>query len=103
MESALHVPEADLLAALSAGIVEALEAIRVPAYIVDLQRRIRWQNAASIELVGELRGRLDSSVGLDPKDLVRARQAFARKLNGAAHTQLEVTVARRDGRPYARR
>jgi DNA-binding CsgD family transcriptional regulator len=99
MESALHVPEADLLAALSAGIVEALEAIRVPAYIVDLQRRIRWQNAASIELVGELRGRLDSSVGLDPKDLVRARQAFARKLNGAAHTQLEVTVARRDGTP----
>jgi len=99
LEKSLHVSEADLLAALSADIVQLLEAMRVPAYIVDRQRRLRWQNAASIELVGDLRGRLDSSVGLDPKDLARARQAFARKLNGAAHTQLEVTVARRDGTP----
>jgi DNA-binding CsgD family transcriptional regulator len=99
LENSLPIPEADLLGALSADIVQMLEAMRVPAYIVDRQRRMRWQNAASIELVGDLRGRLDGSVGLDPKDLVRARQAFARKLNGAAHTQLEVTVARHDGTP----
>ena len=98
-ENSPHVPEADLLDALSTDIVQLLEEIRVPAYIVDRQRRLRWQNAASIELVGDLRGRLDGSVGLDPKDLVRARQAFARKLNGAANTSLEVTVARRDGTP----
>ena len=99
IENALPVPEADLLEALSTACVSGLEALRVPAYIVDLQRRIRWQNAASLELVGDLRGRLDGSVGLDPKDLVRARQAFARKLNGAAETQLEVTIARQDGTP----
>src|SRR3954464_8430823 len=99
IENSLPVPEGDLLGALSADIVHLLEAMRVPAYIVDRQRRMRWQNAASIELVGDLRGRLDGSVGLDPRDLVRARQAFARKLNGEAHTQLEVTVARRDGTP----
>jgi DNA-binding CsgD family transcriptional regulator len=99
IESSLPVSEADLLGLLAADIARALEAVPVPAYIVDLERRLRWQNAASIELVGDLRGRLDGSVGLDAKDLVRARQAFARKLNGAAQTQLEVTIARQDGTP----
>jgi DNA-binding CsgD family transcriptional regulator len=93
------LPEHELLGALSSGCVQALEAIGVPAYIVDLHRRIRWQNPASIELVGDLRGRLDSSVGLDPKDLARAREAFARKLNGSEHTKLEVSVVCRDGTP----
>jgi DNA-binding CsgD family transcriptional regulator len=95
--SSLAVPAADLLEALSADVVRILEAVQVPAYIVDCQRRIRWQNAASIELVGDLRGRLDSSVGLDPDGLGRAKEAFARKLNGASQTTLEVSVARRDG------
>jgi DNA-binding CsgD family transcriptional regulator len=99
MQSALQPADTDLLGALSAGIVGMLDQLRIPAYIVDRQRRMRWQNAASIELVGDLRGRHDDSVGLDPKDVVRARQAFARKLNGADHTHLEVTVARADGTP----
>ena len=97
IESSLPVRESDLLDAFSAAAVRALEAIRVPAYIVDVQRRIRWQNPASIELVGDLRGRLDGSVGLDPDDVPRAREAFSRKLNGVAQTQLEVSVARPDG------
>ncbi len=63
---------------------------------MSVHRRIRWQNAASIELVGDLRGRLDGSV-LAPEDLGRARQAFERKQQGASHTELEVSVARRDG------
>jgi DNA-binding CsgD family transcriptional regulator len=64
---------------------------------VDRHRRVRWQNAASIELVGDLRGRLDGSV-LAPEDLPRARDAFRRKERGAAQTELEVAVARPDGR-----
>jgi DNA-binding CsgD family transcriptional regulator len=97
MERRGSVPAAELLEALSSGFLTTLETLRVPAYIVDSHRRIRWQNAASIDLVGDLRGRLDTSVGLDPADLVRAREAFARKQNGASHTELEVSVARRDG------
>src|SRR5919198_895377 len=97
IQSSRPVPAADLLSALSADVVGLLEAVGVPAYIVDRHRRIRWQNPASIELVGDLRGRLDTSVGLDSEDLGRARVAFAQKLNGAVHTELEVTVARRDG------
>ena len=74
-----------------------LAAVGVPAYVVDVHRRIRWQNAASIELVGDLRGRLDASV-LGPEDLKRARAAFVRKQEGASHTEVKVSVARRDGR-----
>jgi DNA-binding CsgD family transcriptional regulator len=91
------VPETELLRALSANAVLLLEAVRVPAYIVDCHRRVRWQNQASLELVGDLRGRLDASVGLDPEELARAREAFARKMNGAAHTELELSVSRPDG------
>jgi DNA-binding CsgD family transcriptional regulator len=91
------VPGADLFQALAANLVEKLEAIRVPAYIVDRQRRVHWQNAASIELFGDLRGRLDSSVGLNREDLERVREAWARKLDGASHTELRVLARRHDG------
>jgi DNA-binding CsgD family transcriptional regulator len=97
--SSLDLKQSVLLEALSAGFVRALEALNIPAYIVDLERRIRWQNAASVELVGDLHGRPDDNVGLDPKDVGLARDAFARKLNGEAHTQVEVGVKRRDGTP----
>jgi DNA-binding CsgD family transcriptional regulator len=97
MESRGSVPAAELLKALSSGFLTTLETLRVPAYIVDSHRRIRWQNTASIDLVGDLRGRLDGSVGLDPGDLARAREAFARKQNGASHTELQVSVPRPDG------
>jgi DNA-binding CsgD family transcriptional regulator len=91
----LSVPEQELLNALSADALPMLEAVGVPAYVVDRHRRVRWQNAASIELVGDLRGRLDGTV-LAPEDLPRAREAFERKRRGASHTEVEVSVARRD-------
>ena len=73
-----------------------LDAVRVPAHILDADRRVRWQNAASIELVGDVRGRLDDSM-LGPEDLGRVREAFEQKQNGAPHTELEVCFVRRDG------
>jgi DNA-binding CsgD family transcriptional regulator len=91
------VPESHLLDALSSDALDVLEAVAVPAYIVDRHRRVRWQNAASVEIFGDLRGRLDGSVGLDNGDLTRVREAWAKKLNGAAHTELEVSVSRPDG------
>jgi DNA-binding CsgD family transcriptional regulator len=89
--------ESDLREALSANVFRMLEAVGVAAYVTDEHRRVRWQNAASLELVGDLRGRLDASV-LGPEDLAKARAAFERKQNGASHTELEVLVAGRDGR-----
>jgi DNA-binding CsgD family transcriptional regulator len=97
VETSLSVPETELFEALSAGALPMLEAVRFPAFIVDSQRRVRWQNEASVELVGDLRGRLDGSAGLSPEDLERAREAFAQKERGASHTELEVSLVRRDG------
>jgi DNA-binding CsgD family transcriptional regulator len=97
IENSLSVSESELLEALATDALRALETIGVPAYIVDFQRRVRWQNAASLDLVGDLRGRLDKSV-LEPDDLGRAREAFAKKMGGTPHTRVEVCVARRDGR-----
>ena len=87
----------ELLEALSDCAVVLLEAVAVPAYIVDNDLRVRWQNAASRELVGDLRGRLEISSKVVPEDLDRARDAFTQKQNGAEHTELELSVLRRDG------
>ncbi len=87
----------ELLEALSDCAVVLLEAVAVPAYIVDNDLRVRWQNAASRELVGDLRGRLEINSKVAPEDLDRARDAFTQKQNGAEHTELELSVVRRDG------
>lgn len=87
----------ELLEALSECAVALLEAVAVPAYIVDNELRVRWQNAASRELVGDLRGRLENSSNVVPEDLDRARDAFTQKQNGAEHTEVELSVLRRDG------
>jgi len=84
----MNVPNGDLL--------QALEWVQVPAFAVDHDRRVRWQNAAAIALVGDLRGKLDQSV-IVPEDLGRVRDAFARKQMGALHTEYEVTMIRSDG------
>lgn len=87
----------DLLEALSTGAVALFESIAVPAYIVDNDLRVRWQNAASRELVGDLRGRLEDNSQIVAEDLARVREAFAQKQNGAEHTELELSMLRRDG------
>jgi DNA-binding CsgD family transcriptional regulator len=86
----------ELVEALSAGVLEALEAVQFPVGLIDLERRVRWQNRASIELLGDVRSRLDASI-VAPADLARAREQFARKLMGAQHTEHDVTVVCADG------
>jgi len=97
MEDRPGVQADELLEALSASAVGLLEAVAVPAYIVDNDLRVRWQNAASKELVGDLRGRLEGSSQVVPEDLDRARDAFTQKQNGAEHAEVELSVLRRDG------
>jgi DNA-binding CsgD family transcriptional regulator len=97
MEDRQAVNADELLEALSTGAVALLEAIAVPAYIVDNDLRIRWQNAASRELVGDRRGRLEDNSQIVPEDLDRVREAFAQKQKGAEHTELELSMLRRDG------
>lgn len=76
---------AELINALSANVVHALEALQFPAFIFDNDRRVRWQNAAATALVGDLRGKLDRTF-VAPEDLGRVRDAFVRKQMGARYT-----------------
>jgi DNA-binding CsgD family transcriptional regulator len=87
---------AELMNALGANVVHALEALQFAAFTADHERRVRWQNAAAIALVGDLRGKLDRTF-VAPEDLARVRDAFARKQMGAAHTEYEATLVRTDG------
>jgi PAS domain S-box-containing protein len=65
-----------------AGDVEsAIERVRVPAYVIDRHRIIRWLNAAAENIVGDVRGRQFTSV-LAPEEVRRGREIFARNLLG---------------------
>jgi DNA-binding CsgD family transcriptional regulator len=87
---------AELIDALSADVLQTLHAVQFPVGLIDLERRVRWQNPASIALVGDVRGKLDASV-VAPEDLEEARVQFARKLMGALHTEHRVKVICADG------
>jgi PAS domain S-box-containing protein len=87
---------AELIQALSADVFDALEAVQFPIFVVDHDRRVRWQNGAATQLVGDTRGRLDRGI-VAPEDLGRVREAFARKQMGALHTEYEATLLRADG------
>ena len=81
---------AALIEALTSDLLQTLDALQFPAFVVDLARRVRWQNAASIDLVGDVRGRIDKGF-VAPEDLNVVRTAFARKQLGALHTEYEAS------------
>ncbi len=85
-----------MIDALSADVLQTLHEVQFPVGLIDLARRVQWQNPASIALIGDVRGKLDASV-VAPEDLEEARVQFARKLMGARHTEHEVTVICADG------
>ena len=60
---------------------DALERVRVPAYVIDRDGIIRWINPAAEEIVGDVRGQHLTSV-LAPEEKQRGRQIFARNLMG---------------------
>lgn len=85
-----------LVDALHAGVLEALQEVQFPVALIDLDRRVEWQNSASVALLGDVRGKLDASI-VAPEDLEEARLQFSRKLMGELHTEHEVTVIAADG------
>ena len=60
---------------------DALERVRVPAYVIDRDGIIRWINPAAEEIVGDVRGQHLTSV-LAPEEKQRGRQIFTRNLMG---------------------
>jgi PAS domain S-box-containing protein len=72
------VPE---LQDIGADVEDALERVRVPAYVVDRQGVVRWENQAARAVFGEMRGRQITSL-VAPEERRRAREIFYRNLTG---------------------
>jgi PAS domain S-box-containing protein len=82
---------------LCADVLDGLERVGMPAYLVDRHGRIRWLNAAALSLLGDARGRLISSLAA-PDHVQRSREQLARKLvGGRSRTDFEIDVIDRHG------
>jgi PAS domain S-box-containing protein len=76
---------------------ESLEHLNVPSYVLDEHGIIRWVNPAAMKLVGDVRGKLFTSV-VAPEEKSRAQHEFARKLFGTTKTtDAEVVVVDNSG------
>jgi PAS domain S-box-containing protein len=76
---------------------KALESVRVPSYVIDADGVVRWLNPAAERIVGDVRGRLMTSV-VAPEERLRARKHFTRKMSGTEKvTDTEVVVLGADG------
>jgi PAS domain S-box-containing protein len=79
------------------GVQRALEDVNVPSYVVDRFGIIRWLNPAAEKLVGDVRGRQQSTV-VAPEQRPEARESFTRKVLGTEKaTDAKVVVLGRDG------
>jgi PAS domain S-box-containing protein len=69
------------LEAIGGNVEDAIERVRVPAYIIDRHGIIRWLNPAARKIVGDVRGRQLTSV-VAPEETRRAQEIFTRNLFG---------------------
>jgi PAS domain S-box-containing protein len=69
------------LEAIGGEVEDAIDRVRVPAYVIDRHGIIRWINGAAERIVGDVRGRQMTSV-LAPEERRRGREIFTRNLMG---------------------
>jgi PAS domain S-box-containing protein len=75
----------------------ALDDVNVPSYAIDRFGVIRWLNPAGLKLLGDVRGRQQSSV-VAPEQVREARESFTRKLLGTERsTDASVVVLGSEG------
>jgi PAS domain S-box-containing protein len=74
----------------------ALGELAAPAYVIDREGRLRWLNAAYIELLGDLRGQ-SFLEAVAPEDRHVARTNFARKVVSKTGTIFDLRVIVRTG------
>jgi PAS domain S-box-containing protein len=80
------------LESLGHEVEEALEHINVPSYVLDEYGIIRWVNPSAMAIVGDVRGKLFTSV-VAPEEKSRAQHEFAKKVFGTTKTtDAEVVV-----------
>ena len=74
-----------------------LEEVSLPAYALDRFGIIRWLNPAALDLVGDVRGRQQTSV-VAPEQAREARESFTRKVLGTERaTDASVVLLDPDG------
>jgi hypothetical protein len=66
---------------------QALERVGVPSYVLDTTGVVRWINTAAEQLVGDVRGRLFTSV-VAPGDSRRARELFCTGRSKGRHSEV---------------
>jgi len=71
------------LGSIGGDVEDAINRVRVPAYVIDRHGIIRWLNPAARKLVGDVRGRQLTSV-VAPEESRRAQEIFTRNLFGPA-------------------
>jgi PAS domain S-box-containing protein len=86
------------LEAIGGDVADAIERVRVPAYIIDRHGIIRWLNPAARKIVGDVRGRQLTSI-VAPEETRRAQEIFTRNLFGPpAGSDNKSVVIGADGR-----
>lgn len=80
----VHTGSVTGLEAIGGEVENALERVRVPAYVIDRHGIIRWVNSAAEKIVGDVRGQQLTSV-LAPEERLRGREIFTRNLLGPPH------------------
>jgi PAS domain S-box-containing protein len=79
-------------------IQSALDDMSVPSYVVDRYGVVRWINPAAQKLVGDVRGRQQSSI-VAPEQARMARESFVRKIMGTERsTHTEAVLIGSDGK-----
>lgn len=80
------------------AIEDVLEHVNIPSYLLDAGGVIRWLNPAAKRIVGDVEGRLFTSV-VAPEETRRARELFARKVLGnVSVTDAGVVLVDADGK-----
>jgi PAS domain S-box-containing protein len=93
MREPVRLPEGEI----PGDVHRALADVNVPSYVIDRFGVIRWLNPAAKKLVGDVRGRQQSSV-VSPEYVLEARESFTRKLLGTERTtDARVVVIGQDG------
>jgi PAS domain S-box-containing protein len=90
-------PDMDPLSLVGAAVLDALEFIDLPAYVIDREGTLRWANKAVSRLIGDRVGHsFLSFVASDSRPRVEAQ--FARKVVGGEATAYSFTVFDAAGR-----
>src|SRR4051794_20816021 len=76
-----HAASVPGLEDIDADVEDALERVRVPAYVVDRHGIVRWENRAALAIFGDVRGKQITSL-VAPEERRRAREIFFRNLTG---------------------